>query len=424
MVYGLGSFASSMMTTTIVTWLLFYATGARDTVAGGVGHGYFGLAMATGRVVDALADPYVGRWSDRTDTRLGRRLPFVLGAAIPMGLIFALLWAPYSSDPPPIRALRIGVTLSAFFALYTVVVIPYLAMLAEVPSPKTRMQMASWQAAGSIAGGGTIVLLSGRLFDEYGFPAGGTLVAALAAVCFLVVGVVFAREPVTVRPAREPAPPDDRPEGGPLRAVWRLVAEEPAFRLYLMGAAALWIGLNMFSISLPYLVTAVLRLPLWGLGRLGLINVAGTAATIPIVGRLALRFGKVGVLSVAAAGLGLVLPLAAIGPAGVWMLAALSGPMLACVYTLPHPILAEITDSRRLATGNGQEALHFGAQGMVLNGALAVAAWMAGSLFALLGAGPDCDAGLRVAAVLAGLACLTGGFLLSRVGRLLYDKAP
>lgn len=419
MVYGLGSFGSSMMTATIVTWLLFYATGAKDAVAGGVGHGYFGLAMAIGRVVDALADPYVGRWSDRTNTRIGRRLPFVLGAAIPMGLIFAILWAPYSSEPPPIRALRIGVTLSAFFALYTVVVCPYLAMLAEVPSPKTRMQMASWQAAGSIAGGAAVVLFSGRLFDEYGFPAGGTIIAFVVVLCYLAVGLVFAREP------REPPPrPADLSRGmepGPLRAAWELVVEEPAFKLYLLGDAALWIGLNILSISLPYLVTAILGLPPSGVGRIGLINVAGTAATIPVLGRLAATFGKVRLLSVSSALLGLLLPLVAFGRVGVWVLAALSGPMLACVYTLPHPILAEIIDRRRSRTGDGQEALHFGAQGMVLKGALAVAAWMAASMFALLGAAPGADTGLRVAGVVAGASCLIGSALLARVGRLLYD---
>jgi GPH family glycoside/pentoside/hexuronide:cation symporter len=408
-----------MMTTSIVTWLLFYATGAKDTVAGGVGHGYFGLAMAAGRVIDALADPYVGRWSDRTNTRIGRRLPFVLGGAIPMGVIFAILWAPYSFEPPPVRALRIGITLSAFFALYTVVVCPYLAMLAEVPSPKIRMQMASWQAAGSIAGGGTVVLFSGRLFDELGFPAGGTIIAGLAVCCYLVVGLVFAREPRSEPP--QAAKPPDGQEHGPLRAAWALVVEDPAFRLYLLGDAALWIGLNILSISLPYLVTAVLGLPASGVGRIGLINIAGTAMTIPFLGRLAAAFGKVRLLSASSGLLGLLLPFVALGPAGVWLLAALSGPMLACVYTLPHPILAEITDKRRARTGDGQEALHFGAQGMVLKGALAVAAWMAGVLFALLGAAPNADTGLRAAGVVAGVACLIGSALLGRVGRLLYD---
>lgn len=423
-VYGLGSFASSMMTTTIVTWLLFYATDAKHAVAGGVGYGYFGLAMAVGRVVDALADPYVGRWSDRTSTRIGRRLPFVLGAAVPMGLIFAALWAPYASEPPPIRALRIGVTLSAFFALYTVVVCPYLAVLAEVPSPKTRMEMAAWQAAGSITGGALVVLFSGRMFDEYGFPAGGTAIGVIAVCCFMAVGLVFARDARSLPPPpRAPILPEESGRG-PLRAAWSLVVEEPAFRLYLIGDAALWIGLNILSISLPYLVTVVLGLPPAGVGRIGLLNVTGTALTLPMLGRLALRFGKVRLLSIAAALLGITLPLVAVGRPGVWILAALSGPMLACVYTLPHPILAEIIDRRRLLTGDGQEALHFGAQGLVLKGALAAAAWMAGSLFALLGAAPGADTGLRVAGMVAGLACLIGSALLSRVGTFLYDQAP
>ena len=42
-----------------------------------------GLLFAAGRAWDAISDPIVGTWSDRTSTRLGRRRPWML-ASIPL----------------------------------------------------------------------------------------------------------------------------------------------------------------------------------------------------------------------------------------------------------------------------------------------------------------------------------------------------
>ena len=419
-VYGLGSFASSMMTTVIVTWLLFYVTGSYEG-GNGAGHGLFGLAMAVGRVADALADPFIGRWSDRTRTTIGRRLPFVLGAAIPMGVLFVLLWLPYSGETMAVRAIRVSLTLTGFFAVYTAVVCPYLAMMPEISTdPRVRLNLATWQAAGSVTGGGAMVLLSAGLFERLGFIGGAVLIALATVICYGLIGLAFLRGPRREAPVRSYGNNGLRDS---LAAAWRLVRGERAFGMYLLGVAALWIGLNILSISLPYVVTMILERPRTAVGTLGLVNLVGTAAAVPWISRLADKFGKIAVLRAAAAWLGLALPLIALGARGVWVAVALAGPGLAFVYTLPHPILAEITDRHRRIHGDGEEALHFGAQGMALKGALAIAAWLVGLLYARLGAGPDAVTGIKAAAVVAGLLCLIASYTLGKVGRELHKEA-
>lgn len=416
-VYGLGSFASSLMTTSIVTWLLYYASGAHLGFDGAA-HGLIGFAMAIGRIVDALADPYVGRWSDRTRTAIGRRLPFVLGGAVPMAAAYALLWLPYTGEPLLVAAVRLGVTLSVFFALYTVVVCPYLAMLPEIATDtKTRVRLATWQAGASIAGGGAMILLTPHLLGVIGFERMAAAIAAVAVACYALVGLAFWRGP------RLEAPPRPAPEDGgwtaPLRAAVRMIAREPAFARYLLGVAALWIGLNIVNISLPYMVTVLLERPRAALGLVGLLNVGGTVAMIPWIGRVVSRWGKVQALRGAALVLAVAVPLVALGRAGVWLAVLASGPALALVYTLPHPILADITDLRRREHGDGEEALHFGAQGIALKSALALAAWGTGLLYAKLGAGPDAAYGIRAAAILSGLLSATAVWVLAKVGRKL-----
>jgi GPH family glycoside/pentoside/hexuronide:cation symporter len=405
-----------VLTTTIVTWLLFYATGGTASSGQAGGHHQFGLAMALGRIVDAITDPLVGRWSDRTRTRFGRRVPFVLAGALPLGFSFAALWLPYTGAPTQALAIRMGIALSVFFTMYTVVVCPYLAMLPEIARDSgARLRLSSLQATGSIIGGGVITVFGVRLFEAVGFPLGGAMIGAFAAGIFLVVGAAFATQPGYQPAKREHGGPVGLT--GPVRSAWRLVAKQPTFRFYLLGMAAVWIGLNMMVISMPYIVTCVLRRPTTEVARLGAGNLAGTLLALPFVGRAARRYGKGPVLQASALLLGCLFPLLALGPAGAWASIWLAGPMLACIYTLPHPVLADITDTWRQRTKDGQEALHFGAQGLVLKGALALAAWMAGALFERFGASPQAWDGLRAAAVVSGLFCAFGGLALGQIRR-------
>src|SRR5262245_64764767 len=65
-----------------------------------------GAAKMVGLVWDGVNDPITGYLSDGTRTRLGRRRPYMLGAAIPMGLTFALLWLRSEEHTSELQSLR------------------------------------------------------------------------------------------------------------------------------------------------------------------------------------------------------------------------------------------------------------------------------------------------------------------------------
>ncbi|HUL75324.1 MAG TPA: MFS transporter, partial [Vicinamibacterales bacterium] len=52
------------------------------------------LALAVALIADACIDPVVGMLSDRTQTRLGRRHPYIYGALLPLPLLYFALWNP------------------------------------------------------------------------------------------------------------------------------------------------------------------------------------------------------------------------------------------------------------------------------------------------------------------------------------------
>ena len=88
--YGLGSTAEAIAFTATSSFLLLFYNQVQGLPAGHVG-----TALAAGLVVNALFDPLVGSWSDRTRSRYGRRHPFMFAAIIPAA---ALFWAVF--NPP------------------------------------------------------------------------------------------------------------------------------------------------------------------------------------------------------------------------------------------------------------------------------------------------------------------------------------
>ena len=88
--YSLGSTAEGIAFTATSSFLLLFYNQVRGLPAGHVG-----TALAAGLIVNALFDPLVGSWSDRTRSRLGRRHPFMFAAIVPAALLF---WAVF--NPP------------------------------------------------------------------------------------------------------------------------------------------------------------------------------------------------------------------------------------------------------------------------------------------------------------------------------------
>ncbi len=87
--FGFGQIAEGIKTCAFGTFVLFYY----NQVLGLSGE-LAGLAVALALLVDAVTDPIAGSISDRWQSRLGRRHPFLYASAIPLAVSFYLLFAP------------------------------------------------------------------------------------------------------------------------------------------------------------------------------------------------------------------------------------------------------------------------------------------------------------------------------------------
>ena len=106
--YGFGAVANGIKNAAFSTYLLLFynqVLGVPAAIVSG--------AIALTLLVDAVADPFIGRWSDLTRSRIGRRHPFILGSALPTAAFFILAWFP----PEGLSDFQMGVWIFAIASL-------------------------------------------------------------------------------------------------------------------------------------------------------------------------------------------------------------------------------------------------------------------------------------------------------------------
>ena len=91
--YGFGSVAYGVKDNGFSYFLMFYYNQVLD-LPGSLA----GLAILIAMILDAVADPVVGFWSDSTHSRWGRRHLFMYASALPVAVAYYFLWNPLASS--------------------------------------------------------------------------------------------------------------------------------------------------------------------------------------------------------------------------------------------------------------------------------------------------------------------------------------
>lgn len=85
-IYGFGAFVNNLLAGAIGGMMIVLNIGL------GMNPALVGLLGALPRLTDAITDPLMGYISDNTNSRWGRRRPYIFVGAIISGIVFALLW--------------------------------------------------------------------------------------------------------------------------------------------------------------------------------------------------------------------------------------------------------------------------------------------------------------------------------------------
>jgi Na+/melibiose symporter-like transporter len=260
-------FSSALVTANAMSWLLYFYSPPPSAVDAGLVFLAAGVAVGFARLfgssVDALTNPLVAFWSDRSTNPAGRRIPFIRRGTIPLMLLAVLIWFPPVRGVSGWNALYLAITLGGTWFFYTYVVAPYLALMPEITThPEERVSltvvMSYFEAvAGVIAALAVppiIEALRGGVQLGPLFLADGFKVTAI--VLALVGGIGFF---VSISRVREKVLPEERRVTFSLA---RSVAEcfrNPAFVPYLLAAASAKIAVGILLICMPFVATAVLH---------------------------------------------------------------------------------------------------------------------------------------------------------------------
>ncbi|MDZ7686997.1 MAG: MFS transporter [Gammaproteobacteria bacterium] len=158
--YAVGQNAEGIQSAAFHTFLLFYyqqVIGVSGTLAG--------IALAFAMLADALTDPLAGSMSDRTQTRFGRRHPYIVGSIFPLAIAFVLLFNPPAALTELgsfLWLLVFAVTTRVSLTFYQ---IPHLALGAELTdSAVRRSSLYNVAALFRMGGEGLVPLIAYVLF--------------------------------------------------------------------------------------------------------------------------------------------------------------------------------------------------------------------------------------------------------------------
>lgn len=126
--YGLGDLSANIMFAAISFYLLYFFVNV-----GGLKAELASAVFLIAKFWDALTDYFMGRISDKTKSKWGKRRVYMLFGAAPYGLAFILLWlAPFGDGAQIGKMIYYTLAYMLFNTAWTVVYIPYNAITANM----------------------------------------------------------------------------------------------------------------------------------------------------------------------------------------------------------------------------------------------------------------------------------------------------
>ncbi len=412
-IYGYGTLMG-VGSALIVQWLLYYYCPPEESglklLAPIVA---MGIVMLFGRIIDAVSDPLIGYWSDKTVTRWGRRRPFIVVGFVLMALSMVLVWIPLVPYESMVNVFYVAVLLAVFWFGYTAAIAPYLALLPEIaPDREGRVRLSTFQTFFSqvslIISGVVVPILLGIL----GFLNTSVVLALIGLTAMVSVVAVVREKHVS------------REKIASKISLWeavRVTATNRVFIFYLVPTAILVLSTTMLQTALSYAVTVSAGLEKKDVSLFYLPLILLSILTLPVYKKLAVRIGKKKLYLISMALF--IIPTIMISLVGIVPIAprlylllngAVAGVFVTPLLMLPNAIIADITDVDEEITGYRREAMYFGTQGLVTKTMAGLASVLVALLLGFFGYAPGNDLGIRLVYIIGGLLLVPAAIIFTR----------
>ena len=338
---------------------------------GEISMGEAGIVILLTRLWDFVTDPLFGWLSDRTRTRFGRRIPWMLLAWAPLSYATYKLFIP----PSDAGALYLAVWSFALFTAGTALFMPYTAMGAELSTvyhqrSRVFLYRHVFAALGTLLAA-LLFVVTNQVSTSY-FPERETLkLIAWAGITLLPIPLLFTAWKVRELPL---------PQGHDQRRVnWRaglrlMIANKPYMRIlgcYFANGIANTFPLTLFF----FFIKQVLEQSDWAVVYLPVYFVSAIAGT-PLWLFIANRYGKhiawrmALVMAILAFSF---VPFLGSGDAIPFLFVTfVAGITLGADLAMPASMLADAVDEDVLETGQRRTGIYFAVWGMAAKFAAAL----------------------------------------------------
>ncbi len=373
-------------------------------------------------------NPFIGYWSDRTKTRLGRRIPYILVGTPIMAIAFIFMWYPLVPFESWTNAVYVAFLAIVTHSMFALVVAPYLSLLPELtPYNNERITVSAvmgvFEIVGTLAAaagaGALIILYKGGVGDSgptgfNGFKMAGIIVGVLTFVLFYITALMIREKPYS----------ESKEVKFKFKESMVAAFRNRAFTPYLAIVVAIRIALDTIIVVIPYFVTTVIGKTEKEVLLLQIGIMVLAVLLFPLVSKWSERAGKKKVMTLGTLGFVVLLPL--ISTVGKWpvfspfaqgsivfLLAALP---VAVISVLQRPMIADVIDYDETLSGYRREALYNGVEGLFTRSGSGLAWVIVSLLFAVFGNSVENSLGILLCGPVA------GGVLL--VGILYFLKYP
>ena len=449
-IFAIGQLGWSMLSGIIGAWLVTYylptntdvQAGATQYIIPGLVVGGFltvlGLITALSRVFDAVTDPLIASLSDRSKNPRGRRIPFMMVAAVPLAIVTVLLFcAPFGSHTVGNvgNIIWISVAVVLFYLFMTMYCTPYNALISEFGKTQEDRMFISTAIS--------LTFFAGTLLAYTPFVFAGVLRGAGVdfywsyRICFIVLAVIAcAAMLIPTFLLNEKEFVDTKPSNENVFKSLASTFKNRDFRVFSGSDIMYWVGLTMFQTGLPFFVKVSMGfdegMVMVFMGGMTVLS----AVFYPFVTAMVKKFGKKKLVIAGFLGLAVCYAITAVSSIdgflptqgnanglswafGIAIMVIAALPM-ALLGIIPQSIVADVAEAEAVTTGQNREGMFFAARTFAMKFGQSLAMVLF-TTFAIIGAkaptpgSNDITAskiGLMIAAIVAAVFCILGALIL------------
>ncbi|KKC29184.1 MFS transporter [Caldanaerobacter subterraneus] len=371
--YSFGNFPIGIMLEAFGTYVMFFYI---DVLK--VDPSFISLAFVIHGIIFAIFNPLIGYVSDKTETRWGRRRPYIAFGIVPLALVFYVIWSPFvSKEFLPAYFLTVIIL---FDFLYVLVGLNLAALFPEMfPSLEERAQVSAYRQMFGILGSIIGVVLPPIIYSRYGWNVLGIIFGTLIAIGFFIAFYGCEEKKNIKIPSI------------PVLTAFKYVFLNKAFLPFVVGGFFAKFLLTSVPAAIPFFTKYVLRIPEKEVSLL-LGSIFVTAIPMMLVwSKITKKFGSRKAMFLSIGFLILVFPAYFFVNTFVETLivSVIFGALLAGVVMLLDVMLAEVIDEDTKNTGMKREGMYTGVFGFIIRFGYSLQGIVIGGILKLSGYIPN-----------------------------------